>query len=89
MITSAGLLIVAAGLIWPRRLATLGAEHGDIGWPRGWPRWGLLAIVLVLLASTVSVDSSGIGIQSRWDKSFHRFTWGAGIESMKRAPEQP
>jgi hypothetical protein len=88
-ITAAGLLIVVAGLAWPRRLVTLAPEHGDFGWPQSWPRWGLLLIGLIVLASTIAVGSSGIGIQSRWDKSFHRFTWGAGIESMKRAPGEP
>jgi hypothetical protein len=88
-ITAAGLLIAVVALAWPWRLVALGAEHGDLGWPHGWPRWGLVAIVLVVLASTLSVDGSGIGIQSRWDKSFHRFTWGAGIESMRRAPAEP
>jgi hypothetical protein len=89
MITAAGLLIVVAGLAWPRRLVALGPAHGDAGWPRGWPRWGLILIALIMLASTIAVDSSGVGIQSRWNKSFHRFTWGAGFESMKRAPAEP
>jgi hypothetical protein len=67
----------------------LGPEHGDLGWPHGWPRGELVLIGLVVLASIISVGSSGIGIQSRWDKSFHHFTWGAGIESMRREPAEP
>jgi hypothetical protein len=85
-ITAVGLLIVVACLAWPRRLTSMAAEHGDLAWPRRWPLWGLVAIWLVVLASTIAVDRSGIGIQSRWSRSFHPFTWGAGIESMKRAP---
>ncbi len=82
-ITACGLAIVLGCLIWPRRLPPLAAEHGPLDWPRNWPRWGLLAVALVVLASTVAIDSSGLAIQSRWSRSVHPFTWGAGIESMK------
>jgi hypothetical protein len=83
-ITGGGVLLVLACLAWPRRFTALAAEHSELPWPQAWPRWGLVLIALIVLGSTIAVDHSGIGIQSRWSRSFHRFTWGAGIESMKR-----
>jgi hypothetical protein len=88
VLTAIGLLIALGCLAWPRPLAPTAAAHGLASGPRGWPRWGLVALVLIVLASTVAVGPDGVAIQSRWANSFHRFTWGAGIEAMrlKRSP---
>jgi hypothetical protein len=41
-------------------------------------------IVLVLLLSTIAVRDGHITTQGRWNGSWHRFTWGAKIEAMRR-----
>jgi hypothetical protein len=82
-ITGCGLLVVLGCLVWPRKTIILRHEHALLDWPRAWPRWGLVVLALVVLASTISVGPSGVSVQSRWSKSLHRFTLGAGIESMK------
>jgi hypothetical protein len=82
-ITGCGLLIALGCVFWSRPLVALALEHGVQSGPRNWPRWGLLVLVLIVLASTISVGLSGVGVQSRWSRSLHTFTWGAGIESMK------
>jgi hypothetical protein len=82
-ITLGAVVIAVAFFLWPKRLVTLAPTHEPLGWPRGWPRWGLAALAAVVLASTLAVSPTGLGVQSRWKGSFHRFTWGAGIESMK------
>jgi hypothetical protein len=40
----------------------------------------LLAIVL---GSAVKIGPGGVTLHPRWDGSFHRFTWAAGIEAIK------
>ena len=40
---------------WPRRPSHSRAEHAVLDWPRGWPRWGLLVLALIVLASTITV----------------------------------
>ena len=82
-LSSCGLLIAVVCGFWPRSQHPLASEHGALGWPRPWPRWGLLVLVLIVLASTVSFGPSGLAIQNRWSGRFHRFTWDAGIKSMR------
>lgn len=40
----------------------------------------LLAFVL---GSAIRVGPGGVGLHPRWEGSFHRFTWAAGIEAIK------
>jgi hypothetical protein len=82
-ITVCGLLLCLGSVVWRRPLRLLASEHSTLAWRAEWPRWGLLAIALLVLASTFSIGPSGIALQSRWNKSLHHFTWGAGIDSMK------
>jgi hypothetical protein len=89
VLTALGALLALGCLLWPRPLRPLGAGHGPVDWPASWPRWGLLAFLLIVAASTLTLGPGSLGIQSRWDRSFHRFTWGAGIESMKPPPPEP
>ena len=85
LITACGSVLVVGMLLWPRRATTLDSEHGDTRWPQGWPRWVLALILMILMASTIRLGrSEGLGIQARWTGSFHRFTWGAGVEAMRR-----
>lgn len=44
-----------------------------------------LALAILLLISSVGTRAGGgLGLSSRWNDSWHRFTWGAGIEAMGR-----
>lgn len=86
-ITLAALVVSMILLVWPGRVATLKPAHGDAGWPRQWPAQAFGVVVLIVAASTVQIGSTGaVSIQKRWTHSFHRFTWGAGIEAMKPPP---
>jgi hypothetical protein len=83
MITACGLAIALGCLVWPRRLRPLAAEHEALPWPRHWPHCFGAALIVIVLASTVSLGPSGLSVQQRWYQSVHRFTWGAGIEAMR------
>ncbi|MBX6315883.1 MAG: YfhO family protein, partial [Isosphaeraceae bacterium] len=88
LITIVGAILGLVLLAWPGQVAALGPTHGDSGWPRGWVRWEPALMVLVLAASAIGRESAGtLGVHPRWSGSFHRFTWGAGIEAMK--PRKP
>ena len=88
----AGLAVSAVGLVavlrvWflpSRGLGTAGDHRELAGWVRSRKLllWTLAAIVVV---STIQIGPGpGLFIQSRWKDSFHRFTWGAGVEAMKQ-----
>jgi Bacterial membrane protein YfhO len=86
IVTCFGLVIALVMLVWPRRLSTLADDHGDAGWPRRWPLWGLAAAGLIVLGSAIARGPDGLHIHHRWDRSWHRFTWGAGVEAMRPPP---
>jgi hypothetical protein len=89
VVSGLGLAVALIFMAWPHRLASLDPEHGDSGWPRTWPRWWLAALAVLVLASAVGIDSTGRpAVHSRWSDSFHRFTWGAGIEAMRPSPQK-
>ena len=47
-----------------------------------------VALAVVVLASAVAWGPGGRPtIHRRWTNSFHRFTWGAGIEAIRQQPE--
>ncbi|MHC5541590.1 hypothetical protein ACYOEI_25490, partial [Singulisphaera rosea] len=72
-------------LIRRRRLAELEPEHGVSRWPRRWPWWGLLAVVLLIAGSAIKIDPTGtVTTHPRWNGGFHPFTWGAGLLAMQR-----
>jgi hypothetical protein len=86
-ITLAGLAIAALLVAWPRRLASLRPAHDEMAWPATWPRWVVAAIVVLIAVSAVRFDREGrVTVSPRWSGSFHRFTWGAGIEAMRESP---
>jgi hypothetical protein len=68
----------------------LTAPPGPYGPPSRWTRWWpCLALVLtaaLIAGSSVSWDRDGPRLHSRWDRSFHRFTWGAKIEAIQPPP---
>jgi hypothetical protein len=85
-ITAAGLLFGLVVFVWPRRVVELGPEHGPTSWPSWWPH-GLLGLGIALVAiSAIGIGPGGPRVHSRWDGSWHRFTWAAGIEAMKPPP---
>jgi hypothetical protein len=43
-----------------------------------------LALAVIVLGSAIRIGPGArVSLQDRWTGSFHRFTWGAGIEAMK------
>jgi hypothetical protein len=76
---------VAFRAVFARRSGNaLASDHDVLTWPRRWPLVLLSVLVLILLVSAVQVDRKGhLSAHSRWEGSFHRFTWGAGIEAMR------
>lgn len=45
-------------------------------------RYALILLILLAISAIGPSPSGGIGLSSRWDDSWHRFTWGAGLEAM-------
>jgi len=79
--------LVSLGLWWRGpRLPEVRPAHEPPGWPDGWPWWVVAVAMAIVAASAVSWSDTGLGTHSRWDHGFHKFTWGAGIEAMRRSP---
>jgi len=86
-VSLAGLAIALPLLLWPRRLPDCGPGEGPLPWPAHWPRRVWVAAAAVVLASAVGLDRDGRPhLHSRWSNSFHRHTWGAGLEAMRQKP---
>ena len=83
ILTGFGLAIAVVLLAWPRRVAELAPSHATLGWPRRWPLFVLVAIVLIVAASAIRIGPDGrVGTAPRVEGMFHTFTWGAGIEAI-------
>jgi hypothetical protein len=83
ILSSIGLTVCLVLLVWPRRVADLAPAHATLAWPRLWPLFGLIAILVIVATSTIRLGKDGsIHIHSRWQTAFHKFTWGAGIEAI-------
>ena len=81
-ISLVGIVICLVLCCWKGSI-TLGPEHDRSRLPQSWPLWGLLISTLIVLGSSVEWDQkSGLRPHPRWTRSFHRFTWGAGIEGI-------
>jgi hypothetical protein len=65
-----------------RRPPILGADHGSSGWPARWPAWLAAVMVAIVLASAPAFEGGRLVAQRRWERSWHTFTWGAGIEAI-------
>lgn len=87
IVTTAAAVVGIVFLVWRPAFAPLGPEHAPLPWPRWWP-WAVVALVVVIVAgsSVVWTKGQGLGVQERWDGSWHRFTWGAKIEAIKPPP---
>ena len=83
ILTALGLLGVLACLAWPKAVAPPDPSHVPLAWPSQWPLifWGVL--LAIVLGSAFKVGPGGVTIHPRWEGSFHRFTWAAGIEAIR------
>jgi hypothetical protein len=87
-----GLALSACGIVlglWlsflPRRPVTLTPDHARLGWFPWWRSVWFLALLSIVLASSVSIGPGlTIALHNRWKESVHTFTWGAGKEAMKQ-----
>jgi hypothetical protein len=59
-------------------------EHALNDWPRNWLRVELGVILVILFLSTITVENGRPAVQDRWNGSWHRFTWAAKIEAMRK-----
>ena len=83
-ISLAGLAAALALIVWPRRLPPTSSTHDRLPWPDWWPRAGMLAVVVLLAASSVYIDPRGnVWVSDRWTATVHQFTWGSGIEAIR------
>ncbi len=94
-ISCIGLGLAVLGFFSGRMTVVPDSPHLALDWPGWWPWAALAAILLIVLVSIpirVTVPSTKRPRQaesiSRWRDSFHRFTWGAGIEAI-RPPKPP
>jgi len=86
-LSAVGAIVGAALLIRPRRLATLGPDHGPSPWPRWWPALAWLVLLAIVIGSTVRITPEGsIGLQSRWVGRSHRFGWAGKSEPLPNRP---
>ncbi len=85
IVTAFGVLASLACLAWPRRVADLASPHAVLGWPRRWPLFAALAIVLLAAASAVRIGPDGaIATHPRVQGMFHTFTWARGSRRSPR-----
>jgi hypothetical protein len=83
-LSGCGILLAIVCWFWPVRGAELAPDHAVLSWPPRWRRWWFIALGAIVLVSAVDISPRGIPtLHSRWKGSFHRFTWGSGIEAMK------
>ena len=82
-ITLAGLVGVLGCLAWPRAVAEADPSHVPLAWPRRWPLAFGGILLAIVVGSAFQVGPGGLRVHPRWENSFHRFTWAAGIEAIK------
>ncbi|WP_240910936.1 YfhO family protein [Paludisphaera soli] len=79
--TAFGGLLALAMMVRPGRRAA-SADHQDLPAAGRLRRAWLIAAAIVVLASIPRIGPDGLGVQARWKRAWHGFTWGAGIEAM-------
>ena len=85
-VTAVGSALALAMLVIGRPVLRLGPSSGPNGWSPQWP-WALaIAAVLIVGGSAFTINDEGLQVSPRWLGATHRFTWGAGLEAMRRAP---
>lgn len=82
-VSGVGILIALGLWFWPGRTSTPHADHDRLESAGRWRKVWIVGAVLIIAASIVGVGpSGGVGIQKRWDRAWHSFTWGSGWEAM-------
>ena len=80
-----GLLPAVSLLIFSRPMGALRDAHDGLSWSASWPVKAMAAGLILIVGSAISISGNkGIGLSSRWESSFHQFTWGAGIDAMRQ-----
>lgn len=83
-VTFTGLMLVIGSLILVR--STPFDNSREVLTP-AWlaPRTLAVSLIVLLAVSAVAYKPGmGMGFSSRWDNSWHQFTWGAGLEAMRK-----
>jgi hypothetical protein len=95
VLTGCGIMLALVLWVWPRRAVTPIPDHVVLDWPSWWrTAWfvtlaGIVLISFPIPTFVVGPDGRPVErrvnrpmLQSRWKGSFHRFTWGSGLEAM-------
>ena len=83
VVTILGLVGVLVCLAWPRPVAPPDFSHVPLAWPGRWPLIFGGLLLAIVLGSAFKIGPDGLKLHPRWEGSFHRFTWAAGIEAIK------
>ncbi len=83
IVTALGLIGVLVCLAWPGPVAEPDPSHVPLAWPRRWPLIFGGVLLAIVLGSAFKVGPGGLMVHSRWEGSFHRFSWAVGIEAIK------
>jgi hypothetical protein len=82
-ITAVGAILAVVLLVAPRRAPAGSPDHVHLAAATRLRRAWLLGFAVIVALSIPSIGSSGgIAVQKRWDRAWHKFTWGAGIAAM-------
>jgi hypothetical protein len=87
--STCGLVLCLVFWFLPASRVRLAPDHAPLDWPSGWRTWFFAALGTIVLISAITVEGGQPTIQSRWRDSFHPFTWGAGIDAMRRPRWNP
>ncbi|APW63322.1 YfhO family protein [Paludisphaera borealis] len=82
-LTAIGALISVGLIVAPRRIGVGSLDHVHLATATRLRRIWIAAVVLIIALSILKIGSTGnVAIQNRWDRAWHKFTWGSGIEAM-------
>jgi hypothetical protein len=83
VVTFGGLIFLGCGVLLVRNVQN---DHATDVLTPDWfaPKTLAILLVILLVVSTLAYHpGNGIGVSSRWNSSWHQFTWGAGLEAMR------